>query len=294
MIIDFRVRPPVPGFEKLSIFGAKKGFETYPFDTPEAESIPSAIEFSMPLFLQEMEEAGVGKCVIMPRSTATTLTPPGADASETWGSIGNEQVAAAGTAYPEQLLYFGSVDPSGSIRRAVAEVEHAVKDLGCRGIVLEPGFCSPPLMPDAASLYPIYDRCEELGVPVAITQSFEGGPRVRYASPDGIDNAAHDFPSLNFIIVHASYPYILEAASVCCLNLNVWLLPDLYMNVSTIPGRSLYAEALKITQGRRMLFGSAYPYRSLRQSVEGLRSLDIPEPFFRKITHDNAVELLGL
>ena len=294
MIIDFRVRPPVPGFEKLSIFGARKGFETYPFDTPEVEPVPSAIEFSMSLFLEEMEEAGIGRCVMMGRNTATTLTPPGADATETWGSVSNDEVAAAGALYPDHLLYFGAVDPSGGVSEAVQEGERCVKTLGCRGIVLEPGFCSPPLMPDAARLYPVYDRCAELGVPVAVTQSFEGGPRIRYADPESVENAAHDFPSLNFIIVHASYPYILQAASICCFNPNVWLLPDLYMNVPTIPGRGLYAEALKLTQGRRMLFGSAYPYRSLRQSVEGLRSLDISPEFFRRITHDNAVELLSL
>lgn len=30
MIIDFRVRPPLPGFEKLSILGPTYGFETFP------------------------------------------------------------------------------------------------------------------------------------------------------------------------------------------------------------------------------------------------------------------------
>ena len=294
MIIDFRVRPPLPGFEKLSVFGSKKGFETYPFDTPDAEPIPSAMAFSMPLFLEEMEEAGVEKCVVMSRNTATSLTPPDADSTESWGSVRNDDVAAARKAYPDRLVVFGAVDPSGGIREAVQEVERCVTVLHCRGIVVEPGFCSPPLMPDAPQLYPVYDRCAELGVPVAVTQSFEGGPRLRYANPEAVENAAHDFPSLNFIIVHAAYPYILQAASICCFNPNVWLLPDLYMNVTTIPGRSLYAEAMKLTHGRRFLFGSAYPYRSLKQSVEGLRSLGLPEDFFRKITYDNAAALLQL
>ena len=294
MIIDFRVRPPLPGFEKLSVFGVKKGFETYPFDTPDAESVPSAVAFSMPLFLEEMKEVGVEKCVVMSRNTATSLTPPDADSAESWGSVSNDDVAAGTRTYPESLIAFGAVDPSGGIREAVQEVDRCIKTLGCRGIVLEPGFCSPALMPDAPQLYPVYDRCAELGVPVAITQSFEGGPRIRYANPEAVENAAHDFPSLNFIIVHASYPYILQAASICCFNPNVWLLPDLYMNVTTVPGRSLYAEAMKLTHGKRFLFGSAYPYRSLGQSVEGLRSLGLSEEFFRKITYDNAIELLNL
>lgn len=294
MIIDFRVRPPLPGFENLSVFGKKKGFETYPFDTPEAERVMSAVEFSMPLFLQEMEEAGIERCVVMARKTSTALTPPGGEAAEAWGSLDNESIAKAVAEYPRQLMWFAAIDPSGGIRQAVRELEHCVRNLGCCGIVLEPGFCNPPLMPDAPQLYPLYDRCEELEVPVAITQSFEGGPRICYARPESVENCACDFPGLNFIIVHASWPYILQATSISCFHNNVWLLPDLYMNVPIIPARELYAESLKMTKGKRMLFGSAYPYRSLRQSVEGLKSLGLGEEFFRMVTYDNACELLKL
>ena len=284
MIIDFRVRPPFKGFEKLSLFGKTKAFQEPPFATPNTMSIPSALEFSMPLFLQEMEEAGIEKGVVLPRCSTTTP----------WGAVTNDEVIEGVRQYSDKFIAFGSVDPGAGIREAVQEVDRCIKTLGCRGIVLEPGFCATPLRPDSAQMYPVYDRCAELGVPVAITQSFEGGPRIRYANPEAVENAAHDFPSLNFIIVHASYPYILQAASICCFNPNVWLLPDLYMNVTTVPGRSLYAEAMKLTHGKRFLFGSAYPYRSLGQSVEGLRSLGLSEEFFRKITYDNAIELLNL
>lgn len=67
MIIDFRVRPPFQGFEKLSLFGKVKAFQEFPFANANTRSIPSALEFSMPLFLEEMEEAGIGLGVVLPR-----------------------------------------------------------------------------------------------------------------------------------------------------------------------------------------------------------------------------------
>ena len=48
MIIDFRVRPPFKGFEKLSLFGKTKAFQEFPFHTPATRDIPSALEFSVP------------------------------------------------------------------------------------------------------------------------------------------------------------------------------------------------------------------------------------------------------
>ena len=159
MIIDFRVRPPLKGFEKLSILGPQKGFQLYPFNFEDTEEIPSALQLSMPLFLKEMEEAGIGLGVVLPRVTNIG-----------WGGVTNDEVAAGVAEYSDKLIGFGGVSVDGGIREAVQEVERAVTKLGLKGIVVEPGCCVPPRYPDANVMYPIYDRCAELGVPVVISQ----------------------------------------------------------------------------------------------------------------------------
>ena len=75
MIIDFRLRPPAKGFEKLSIFGQQKGFEMFPWNYRTTKPIVSALEHSMTEFLEEMDEAGIVKGVILPRNTAISATP---------------------------------------------------------------------------------------------------------------------------------------------------------------------------------------------------------------------------
>lgn len=283
MIIDFRVRPPFKGFEKLSLFGKSKAFQNYPFNTPLTRSIPSALEHSMPKFLEEMEEAGISTGVVLPRNSCTS-----------GDGVSNDVVVAGTSQNPDKFIPFGAVDVSGGIRQAVEEVERAVKVLGCRGIVVEPGFCTPPLRSDSAQLYPVYDRCAELGVPVVLTLSLAAGPDITYAKPDHVQRAAKDFPSVNFVLAHGSYPYVLEAASVCCVTPNVWLLPDLFMHVETIPGREIYGQVLAMTQGQRVLFGSAYPFRDMSQSVADVKSYNLPSVFYENLMHVNAEKLLGL
>lgn len=283
MIIDFRVRPPLKGFEKMSVLGEQKGFELFPFNYEDTEKVESAVQMSMPLFLKEMEECGIGKGVVLPRNTAIG-----------WGGVSNDEVAAGVAEYPDKLIGFGAVDVSGGIRPAVEEVERAVKVLGLKGIVVEPGCMTPPLYPDQNKMYPIYDRCAELGVPVAISQSMLLGPDLSYAQPECVQRAAHDFPSCKFIIAHASFPWIQAADAVACVTDNVYLIPDLYMNMNRVPGASMFAEGIHFTQGKRFLFGSAYPVRGMKQSVEDIKRFNLPEKLYKMFTYSNAAELLGI
>jgi len=282
MLIDFRVRPPFKGFEKIKILGEKKGYELYPWNFPDTEPVVSAKSFSLPLFMKEMAECGIDKAVVMPR-----LTPGGA------GGVSNEEVVAGTSQHPDVFVPYASVDTSGGIHAAVRELEHAVKDLGCRGVTLEPGSFLPPMQADAAALYPIYDRCEELNIPVVLTMSMKQGPLISLADPACVQKAARDFPKVQFVIAHAAYPFVLHAAAVACVTPNVWLLPDVYMNISDIPGSKDFAQAVHLLHGQRILYGSAYPLRGLKQSLEALAQYEFPKNYYDMLTYKNAEILLN-
>lgn len=283
MIIDFRVRPPFKGFEQLSLFGKTKAFQEYPFNTKKTRSIDSALEHSMTRFFEEMAEAGISKGVVLPRNSTTI-----------WGGVSNDVVMAGVNEYPDKLIGFGAIDLTIGIKKAVEEVDRCIEKLGCKGIVVEPGFCNPPLKPDYPQMYPIYSECEKLGVPIVLTMSMLAGPNISFASPVAVQMAAKDFPTLQFIIAHAAYPYTKEAISICTITDNVWLLPDLYMNVETVVGREEFAKALTMTHGQRMLFGSAYPFRDMRQSVDDVKEYNLPQNLYDNFMYKNAEKLLGL
>ena len=64
------------------------------------------------------------------------------------------------------------------------------------------------------------------------------------------------------------------------------------MHVETFVGREIYAKVLSMTQGKRVVFGSAYPYRDMRQSVADVQSYGLPREFYENLMHRNAEELL--
>ena len=283
MIIDFRVRPPLPGFDKIGILRGGKGFRQFPWSYEDTAPVVSADEFSMPAFCKEMDDAGIGLGVVHSRHPRYRT-----------GGVTNEEVAEGIRPYADRLLAFGAVDVHEGVHECVLSVEHAVKDLGCRGIVLEPGALAPALYADDPRFYPVYERCLELNVPVCLSLGMLLGPDISYSRPEPVQRAARDFPGLQFIIAHASYPFVLEAAAIACVTPNVWLIPDVYMNIPHIPGADLFAKAVFFTHGERILYGSAYPLRSLEQSIRGLDRFHFPAALYEKLTYSNAARLLGL
>ena len=284
MIIDFRMRPPAKGWETMNMHGPERNVHIYPCNGPGVEPIPSSDQYSMPLLFEEMEEAGIDKAVAMGRNTGTV-----------WGYVKNEAVAQVVRDYPDTFVAgFGSVDPADGIRACVDEVQHAVKDLGCRGIVIEPGASSPALYPNAPQLYPVYDRCVELGAIVVVSLSHFLGPDVSYQNPACMQKVCRDFPSGKFIIAHAAFPHILPSIAACIAEKNLWLIPDNYMTSPGYPARKLWAEGINYVQGRHMLFGTAYPYLGLKQNVEGVKAFNFRKEYYDKYMYQNALEILEM
>ena len=96
MIIDMRLRPPLPSWLKTAQIteGTKYYPSRYGFPRP-----PSVLKQAMPLLLDEMEEAGITTGVIMGRQSA----PP-------HGAVPNDEIAAAVTAHPDRFVAFAGID----------------------------------------------------------------------------------------------------------------------------------------------------------------------------------------
>jgi predicted TIM-barrel fold metal-dependent hydrolase len=276
MIIDFRVRPPVRSFLNLRIF-AQLG--TFAASVGRALP-PSARERSMSALLQEMEASGITHGVIWSRAT---FDP---NASST-----NEDVAALVAEHVGRFTGFGAVcvrDPA----TAVADVDKAITELGLKGIVVEPGFHMPPLHADDPKLYPVYQRCQELGVLLAFTLSGLVGSDLSYCNPVAVDRVAADFPHVSIVISHACWPWVTEGCGVAFRRQNVYLLPDVYG--LGMPGHLQWVEAANTYLQDRLLFGSAFPVLGVPQMVEGYQGLPYREEVREKVLYQNAAKLLGL
>jgi len=225
-------------------------------------------------FVEEVKEVGITASVVVGRDTPAL-------------TISNDQILAITAPYKE-LIGIASVDPQKP--NAIAEIEHAVKQLGFIGINIEPGFGNPPLKVDDPLVYPLYEACAQLGIPVFL-MSGPTTPDLDYANPAAVGRIARAFPNLSVVCYHGFYPYVSEMIGVAFRYENVYVVPDMYI---FLPGGSLYVEAANGFMRDQLLFGSSYPFRAMGQTVDDFIALGFNEAVLDSVLFHNAKRLLKL
>ena len=181
------------------------------------------------------------------------------------GVVDNQDIVDLIHAYPGRFTGMAGGDPSDG-PGAMEELERYVVGEGLRGIVMEPGLTKTPMFVEDERIFPLYERCQALGVPVMLMVGSNCGPDIEYSKPEHAERVAKAFPKLNIILSHGGWPWVTEAIHVAYRYKNVYLLPDLYQFNG--PGSGEYLAAANYILRDQMLFGSAYPYVSLREAVD--------------------------
>lgn len=228
-------------------------------------------------YVEEIRESGISQAVVVGRDT------PGL-------SISNDRIHELTSPYSE-LIGFGSVDPQARGADAtVREVERSIKVLRQRAINIEPGFGEPALLPDDAVFFPVYEACQQLGVPVCL-MSGPTTPDLDYNDPSAVGRVARVFPQLQIICYHGFYPRVDEIVGVAFRYENVHLVPDMYLFA---PGGKLYFEAANGVLQDQFLFGTSYPFRAMKQTVDDFIALGWKDSVLEKVLSGNAKRLLKL
>ncbi|HLN25340.1 MAG TPA: amidohydrolase family protein [Patescibacteria group bacterium] len=228
-------------------------------------------------FVGEIRTAGITRAVVVGRDTPAL-------------SIPNDTIASL-TSGHDELVGIGSVDPQAQgTRGAVAEVERAVVQLGLKAINVEPGFGAPPLKADDPLLLPVYDACQQLDVPVFV-MSGPTTPDPDFNDPAAIGRLALNFPRLRIVCHHGFWPHVAEIVGVAFRHENVFLVPDMYL---FLPGSGLYVEAANGFMRDQFLFGSSYPFRPMKQTIDDFLALGIREEVLNAVLFDNADRVLKL
>jgi hypothetical protein len=284
MIIDFRIQPPYRSFLGIHFHRQRPRVEdpvkgaTLGRDRRWTRSFD---EKTMDVFLREMDEVGIDKAVIMGQQAATR-----------WGSVINDDIADLVRVYPGRFFGFAGVDPTRE--GVVEEIRRSITDLGLHGLSVLPGWSEPPLFDDDKQVYPIYETCLELGVPVMITSSHWIGADMTYSMPTHIQRVALDFPELTIIIGHGCWPWTTLACALAMRCSNVYLMPEFYMYVPDMPGADDYVRAANSYLSHRMLYSSCYPSRCLEQALEEFCQLPIKPSSQENMLWHNGARILGL
>lgn len=285
MIIDMRNRPPVGQY--LSYFAEM---------IPESRRPEAHLKASMDLWFKEMKSAGITQCVAAGGSNPGMVLgkktiPP--------RCIENGYVVEVQNKWPERIIGCGGIDPSGFYHDPVKEVEKCHK-LGLKGVFMEPGRAWLGSRLNDARLYPIYQKCSELGMFInPQTSGPLGGDNIDWANPKYVDQVAGDFPDLTIICCHGCYPYLLEIASVCLRREHVYTCPDLYIKIA---GSGLYVETANATFNigakgpisDKIIFGTAYPYANMKEYTEWFLRLPLKDDVKEKILYKNAIRAMKL
>lgn len=282
-IIDMRLRPPLRSWLKNAQW--TEGTNYYPtrYGFPRPKSVRTQ---SMQDTLDEMDSAGITWGVIMGRQSA----PP-------HGAVPNNEITEVLTKYPKCFVSLAGIDLR-DIAAGVREIERTSKIKGYFGASIEPGCTYEAMYADDRRLYPLYEKCQGLQIPISIGLSgylsAMVGYDLCYGSPTPVYKVAKAFPKLKIIVSHAAWPNVMQMIEVAFLCDNVYVSPDLYQNSINTPGAQEYIKAAHLFLEDRLLFGTAYPSRPLKESVQAFMEWDI-SPWLRdKILYKNAARVLGI
>jgi predicted TIM-barrel fold metal-dependent hydrolase len=203
----------------------------------------------------------------------------------------NAYVQAMQRRHPERIIQsWAAVDPFKG-EAAIAEAQHAIRDLGMLG------FHFHPIMGHFAvndrALYPLFEAIDALGVPVMIDVGMPGGmgAKIRHAHPAAIDELAADFPTLTIVAAHPGWPWVDEMTAVALHKGNV------YWELSGWAPKYFPAQ-LKIDARSRLkdkiMFGSDYPSLPYERILREWGELGYSDEIMHGIFHGNAERVLGL
>ncbi len=282
MAIDVRFRPPYRSFLSLHVY-TDPIEASIPSSGFEIDISPSVKERSMDLMFREMDEAGITHGVI-----------PGRNAVPPYHGHAQEDVYGLVQEFPDRFIGLPNVDPTDQ-KTAFEEIERAADTPGIPGIHMEPGWNTPPMHADDPCIFPIYEKCAEKGLVAAVSGGGWIGPDFTYVNPVDIQRVAKAFPELPLMVCHAGWPWIDLMLGVAYACPNVYVSPDMYMTMEGSPGAERWAQSANYFLKDRLFFGSAYPVRSLRQSLKYFHTLPFKDDEVKEnVLTRNAARFFGV
>ena len=195
--------------------------------------------------------------------------------------------------YPDRYSGLIGIDPS-RIMESLAEVEHAVRDLGFVGAHLYPHWFDEA--PDAAKYYPFYAKCCELDIPIQmqVGHCLVYNPHRRLPSvghPICLDRIAMDFPDLKLIGIHIGYPWYEEMISVAWKHPNVHIGLDAYAPKHWPEATRKYMNSFGQD---KVMFGTDWPVVDPERAMSDVAEMEWKPEAKRKVMRGNALKLYGL
>jgi predicted TIM-barrel fold metal-dependent hydrolase len=234
-----------------------------------------------------------------PDETRTIVFGGKARLSGLW--VDDRHVADYAAAHPDALIGFLSVDPTQDGWQGEMNVGH--QELGLRGIKLLPMYAG--FRPDDDLLDPLWIYAARHRLPVLLHTgtTFVSQAPLEFTLPRHLDRVAARWPEVKIIMAHLGHPYEGECVAVIRKH------PNVYADLSALHYRPFQLfHSLMLVQEygvwHKVLFGSDYPFTTVKASIDALRSLNrlvegtafprLDTQAIEALIHRDSLRLLGI
>ncbi|MCK9897795.1 amidohydrolase family protein [Frankia sp. AgB32] len=208
-------------------------------------------------------------------------------------SVADEATAFALKNHPDRFIPCGSLRDPNDVSGSVRAVRQAYEEYGIRALGAFPAGTFPQVAIDDPKMYPIYQTCVDLNIPIFCTAGI-AGPRVKSAVQEvsRIDAVMFDFPDLVFVTRHGCEPWE-ELAVKLMLK---W--PNLYYSTTAFVPR-YYPKAIidyANTRGAdKIIYGGYFPMGlTLERIFTDMEHVPFKDTVWPKFLSENARRVLRL
>jgi uncharacterized protein len=195
--------------------------------------------------------------------------------------------------HPDRFVPSGNIADPNDVTGTVRALRREYEEFGIKATGVFPAGTFPQVAIDDAKMYPVYQTCVDLDIPIFCTAGVPG-PRLKFAPQEvsRIDVVMYDFPELVFITRHGCEPWEKLAWKLMLK----W--PNLYYSTSAFAPKHYPQEIINYANTRgadKIIYGGYFP---MGLSLERIFS-DMPHVPFRdevwpKFLNENARRVLKL
>jgi uncharacterized protein len=195
--------------------------------------------------------------------------------------------------HPDRFVPAGNIDDPNDVTGTVRAMRRQHEEFGTRAVSVFPAGTFPQVAIDAPQMYPVYQTCVDLGIPVFCTAGVPG-PRLKYAVQEvsRIDAVMYDFPELVFVTRHGCEPWQALAVKLMLK----W--PNLYYSTSAFAPKYYPQEIIGYANTRgadKIIYGGYFPMGlSLERIFSDLPGVPFKDEVWPKFLSQNARRVLKL
>jgi uncharacterized protein len=207
--------------------------------------------------------------------------------------VSDETSRAALKKHPDRFVPMGNIDDPNDVTGTVRKLRQEYEEFGIKATGVFPAGTFPQVAIDDAKMYPVYQTCVDLDIPIFCCAGIPG-PRLKFAPQEvaRIDTVMYDFPELVFITRHGCEPWEKLAMKLMLK----W--PNLYYSTSAFAPKHYPQEIINYANTRgadKVIYGGYFPMGlSLERIFFDMPHVPFKDEVWPKFLSENARRVLKI